>query len=100
MFIVHFEQVNAGYVQNMFVSSRLKNHILATKKIRKGATLYEFERQKNVEVVLVLCCLSLNLEHLLFASISFATLDMYFVDRLNFANVKTIALAFIRISRE
>ena len=41
---------------------------------------------------------SLNFE--LFASISFATLSMYFVDWLNFANVKTIVLAFIKNSRE
>ena len=56
----------------MYVSSRLKNHILATRKTRKGVTLY----------------VKLNFEPLLIASISFATLNMYFVDRVNFASVK------------
>ena len=72
VFIVHFEQVNAGCVQNMYVSCRLKNHILATTKTRKGVTLYEVKHQNNVEVVLVLCCLSLNF---CLASISLATLN-------------------------
>ena len=50
--------------------------------------------------------LSLNFEVSLlfhfvpFAVISLATLSMYFVDWLNFANVKTIVLAFIRNSIE
>ena len=92
--------MNAGCVQNIYVSSRLKNHILATTKTSKGATLYEVEHQNNVEVVLVLCCLSLNIELLLFASISFVALSMFFVDWLNFAKVKYIMLAFIRNSRE
>ena len=100
VFIADFQQVNVGYVQNMYVSSRMKNHILATTKTRKAATLYELEHQNNVEGVLVLCCLSFNFEFLLFASISFATLSMYFVDWSNFANIKTIVLAFIRHSRE
>ena len=97
VFIVHFEQVNAGSVQNMYVSCRLKNHILASTKTRKGFTLYEVKHQNNVEVILVLCCLSLNFY---LGSISFATLSMYFVYWFNFANVKTIVLAFIRNSRE
>ena len=94
---VHFEQVNAGCVQNMYVSSWQKNHISATTKTRKGVTLYEVKYQNNVEVVLVLCCLSLNFY---LASISFATLRMYFVYWFNLANLKTIVLAFIRNSRE
>ena len=62
IFIVHFEQVNAGCVQNMFVSSRLKNHILATIKTRKGVTLYEVKHQNNVDVVLVLAVI-VNVKH-------------------------------------
>ena len=93
VFIVHFEQVNAGCVQNMYVSCRLKSHILAATKTRKGVTLYEVKRW----CFLVLCCLKLNFY---LASISFATLSMYFVYWFNFANVKTIVLAFIRDSRE
>ena len=50
VFTVHFEQVNAGCVQNMYVSSRLNNHILATRKTRKGVTLYEVKHQNHVEV--------------------------------------------------
>ena len=60
--IVNFEQVNAGCVRNMYVSSGLKNHI--TTETRKGVTLY----------------VKLNFELLPLASISFATLSMYFVD--------------------
>ena len=77
-----------------------KKIILAITKTRKDFTLYEVEHQSNVDVVLVLCCSSLNFELLLFASISFATLSMYFIDWLNFANVKTVVLAFIRNLRE
>ena len=77
----------------MYASSWLKNHILATTKTRKGFALYEIKHQNNIDVVLVLC-LSLDIELLPFASISFATLNMYFVYWLNFANVKTIVLAF------
>ena len=39
VFIAHFEQVNADYVRNMYISCRLKNNIPATTEIRKGATL-------------------------------------------------------------
>ena len=74
------------------VSSWLKNNILGTTKTRKGVTLYEVKHQKIVDVVLALCCLSLNLELLPFSSISFTNLSMYFVDRFNFANVETIVL--------
>ena len=74
-----------------------KNHLLATKKTRKGVTLYEVKHQNNVEVVLVLCCLSLNFY---VADISFATLSMCFVWWFNFANVKIIVLAFIRNPEE
>ena len=42
----------------MYVSSRLKNLILATTKTRKCVTLYD--KIEVVEVVLVLCCLKLN----------------------------------------
>ena len=93
----HFKQVNAGCVQNMYVSCRLKNQILATTKTRKGVTLNEVKHQNNAEVVLMFCCASLNFY---LASISFATLSMYFVHWFNFANVKTIVLAFIRNSTE
>ena len=82
------------------VSSWLKNSILGTTKTRKGVTLYEVKHQKIADVkhqkivdfVLVLCCLSLNLELLPFSSISFTNLSMYFVDWFNFANVETIVL--------
>ena len=97
VFIFHFKQVNAGCVQNMYVSCRLKNQILATTKTRKGVTLNEVKHQNNSEVVLMFCCASLNFY---LASISFATLSMYFVHWFNFANVKTIVLAFIRNSTE
>ena len=97
VFIFHFKQVNAGCVQNMYVSCRLKNQILATTKTRKGVTLNEVKHQNNAEVVLMFCCASLNFY---LASISVATLSMYFVHWFNFANVKTIVLAFIRNSTE
>ena len=79
VFTVHFEQVNAGCIQNMYppISSRLRNHILATTKSRKGFTLYEVEHQNNVDLVLVLCYLSSNFKVIPFASIPFATLSMY-----------------------
>ena len=98
--MIHFEQVNVGWIQNIHAPSCPKNHILATTKTRKGFTLYEVEQQNNVDIVLVLWCLRLNCELLPFASISFATLSMFFVDWLNFANVMTIVLAFIRSSTE
>ena len=52
----------------MYVSSRPKNNMLATKKSRKGVTLYEVKQQNNVEIVLVLCFLSLveTLKHLFY----------------------------------
>ena len=56
IFLVHFEQVSASCV--LYVSSRLKNLILATTKTRKCVTLYD--KIEVVEVVLVLCCLKLN----------------------------------------
>ena len=60
----------------IYVSYRLKNHILVTTKTRKGVTLYEVKHQNNIDVILVLSCLSLNFY--LF-SISFATLFCNFV---------------------
>ena len=71
-----------------------------TQNARKDVTLYEFKHQNSVDVVLVLCCSCLNFELLLFASISFQTLSMYFVDWFNFASVNTIMLTFNRNSRE
>ena len=71
-----------------------------TQKARKGVTLYEFKHQNSLDVVLVLCCSCLNFELLPFASISFKTLSMYFVDWFNFASVNTIMLTFSRNSRE
>ena len=56
----------------MYVSSRLRNHIIET-KTRKGFTLNEVEQQNSVDIVLVLCYLSLNFEVLPLARISFAT---------------------------
>ena len=69
----------------MYVSSRPKSNMLATKKSRKGVTLYEVKQQNNVDLVVVLCFLSLV-----------ATLNMYFIDCFNLANVKNIVIAFIR----
>ena len=80
---------NASVVQNRYFSSRLKNHILATTKTRKCVNLYEVKHQNSVDVVLVICCSSLNFEFSSFASISFSNLSMYFVDWSNFAKVKT-----------
>ena len=97
VFIVQFEQVNAGCVQNMYISCWLKKKILATAETKTGVTLHKVKHQNNVEVALVLCWLSLNFY---LASISFATLSMYFVYWFNFAKVKTIVFAFIRNSRE
>ena len=59
--------------------------MLATKKSRKGVTLYEAKQQNNVDIVLVLCFLSLV-----------ETLCIYFIDWFNLANVKNIVIAFIR----
>ena len=59
--------------------------MLATKKSRKGVTLYEVKQQNNVDIVLVLCFLSLV-----------ATLSMYFINWFNLANVKNVVIAFIR----
>ena len=84
----------------MYVSLGLRNHIVATTKTRKGFTLFKVEHQNNIDVVMVLCYLSFSFEVLPFASISFATLNIYFVDWFNFANVKTIVLALIRNSIE
>ena len=53
--------------------------MLATKKSRKGVTLYEVKQQNNVEIVLVLCFLSLV-----------ETLSIYFIDWFNLGNVKNI----------
>ena len=78
----------------MYVSSRLRNHIIET-KTRKGFTLNEVEQQNSVDIVLMLCYLSLNFEVLPLARISFATLSMHFVDWSSFANVKTIYRAHI-----
>ena len=74
-----------------------KNNILATAETKTGVTLHKVKHQNNVEVALVLCWLSLNFY---LASISFATLSMYFVYWFNFAKVTTIVFAFIRNSRE
>ena len=74
----------------MYVSSRLKNNMLATKKSRKSVTLYEVKEQNNVDIILVLCVLSLV-----------ATLSMYFIDWFNLANVKNIVtLPFILVQSE
>ena len=53
--------------------------MLATKKSKKGVTLYEVKQQNNVEIVLVLCFLSLV-----------ETLSIYFIDWFNLGNVKNI----------
>ena len=74
-----------------------KNNILATPETRKGVTLYEVKHPNNVEIGLVLCCLSLKFY---LASVSLATFSMYFVYWYKFSKVKTIVLAFIKKSRE
>ena len=58
--------------------------MLATKKSSEGVTVYEVKQLNNVDVVVVLCFLSLV-----------ATLNMYFIDWFNLANVKNIVIAFI-----
>ena len=64
-----------------------KNNILATAETKTGVTLHKVKHQNNVEVALVLCWLSLSFY---LASISFATLSMYFVYWFNFAKVKLL----------
>ena len=67
--------------------------------LKNFAIFSEVKHQNNVDVVLGLCCLSLNFKLLPFASIFFVTLSKYFVDWFNFANINTIVLAFITNSR-
>ena len=69
---------------NIYVSSRLKNNMLAIKKFRNGVTLYEVKQQNNVDIVVLLCCLSLA-----------ATLNLYFIGWLTLANAKNIVIVFI-----
>ena len=59
--------------------------MLATKKSRKGAALCEVKQRSNVDIAVVLCFVNLV-----------ATLNMYFIDWFNLANVKNIVIAFIR----
>ena len=101
----HFEQENTGWVQNIYVSSWLKNSYkqkkqtnkqTTTTKKQKGVTLYEVKHQNNFDDVLVLYGLSLNFEYLLFAIISVTTLSMCFANWFDFVNVKTIVIVFNR----
>ena len=70
---------NTRCFQNRYVSSQLKKHTLATTKIRKSVTLYEVKHQTNVGVYWCFIVKAWNLNFYL-ASISFASLSMYFVD--------------------
>ena len=53
--------------------------MLATRKSRKGVTLYEVKQQSNVDIAVVLCVLSLV-----------ATLNMYLIDWFNIVTLELI----------